>query len=572
MDLSEIFSILLILIFGSISIYYSLREQKEKKNLVNRENLQKQKTYHIEILKQLQERIGYSLDIEEIVDVITKSLKDLFLYTSASSMVIKENKLIFKTNLQEGVNRIYIESVKKSMLASLSILLGKIPEVIEETLLGTPLDYTNPLSPKSFFNIPLMVNNKILGLINISSVKDKLYSESEMSLLYEITNQASSALSKLENVLETEKGKLVSLISSLADGVIMVDQKKQIKIINNTAKIFLGINKKDPSYFEVIELIEAKYSLSEKIESCLFEGKIIEDKEVNIDGKTLQIFITPVLRSNETGNKKPIGVSILLHDITLEKQLANIREDFTNMVVHEIRAPLTSIKASSDLLLEKKDMLSEEEKDQMLSIVNKQSRVLLDEVGSILDAAKIEANKFTIYKEKTNLKKTIVDASSALLPIAIKKQITIDLKLSDTLPDLEIDKTRITQVINNLVSNSLKFTPEGGSIIISSALKQDYILVSVSDTGSGIPKEEQSHLFSKFYQVRKFPQGVATKGTGIGLYIVKGVVKAHGGTVWVESEENKGTKISFTLPLTETTTKDIKEEDSYSSHKFLNVN
>jgi signal transduction histidine kinase len=571
MDLSEIFSILLVIIFGSISIYYTLKETKEKKKLLERENLQKQRAYHITILKEIQERIGYSLDIEEIIDVITGSLKNLFPYSSASSMITKNGKLIFKTNLQEGVNRIYIENVKKNMLASLSILLGNLPDEIEEKLSGVSLDYTNPLSPKSFFNIPLMVNNQVVGLINISSVKEKLYSEAEMSLLYEITAQASSALSKLKDVLETEKGRLVSLISSLADGVIMVDDKKEIQVINNSARELLGIKKLHPSYFEVINLIKDQYFLAEKIEDSLTYGKIIQDKEVSINNKTLQTFITPVLGQNEIGAKKPIGVSVLLHDITLEKQLANIREDFTNMVVHEIRAPLSSIKASSDLLIEKKDMLSEEEKEQMLSIVSKQSRVLLEEVGSILDAAKIEANRFTLHKEEGDLREAITEASSALLPIAVKKQISIDLKLENNLPKLNFDKIRITQVFNNLLSNSLKFTPEGGNITISSGLRKGYILSSVSDTGSGIPKDEQSHLFSKFYQVRKTPQGIATKGTGIGLYIVKGIVEAHGGTIWVDSEENKGTKISFSLPCEKTEAKEEKEEN-YSSHQFLKVN
>jgi len=571
MDLSEIFSILLVIIFGSISIYYTLKETKEKKKLLERENLQKQRAYHITILKEIQERIGYSLDIEEIIDVITGSLKNLFPYSSASSMITKNGKLIFKTNLQEGVNRIYIENVKKNMLASLSILLGNLPDEIEEKLSGVSLDYTNPLSPKSFFNIPLMVNNQVVGLINISSVKEKLYSEAEMSLLYEITAQASSALSKLKDVLETEKGRLVSLISSLADGVIMVDDKKEIQVINNSARELLGIKKLHPSYFEVINLIKDQYFLAEKIEDSLTYGKIIQDKEVSINNKTLQTFITPVLGQNEIGAKKPIGVSVLLHDITLEKQLANIREDFTNMVVHEIRAPLSSIKASSDLLIEKKDMLSEEEKEQMLSIVSKQSKVLLEEVGSILDAAKIEANRFTLHKEEGDLREAITEASSALLPIAVKKQISIDLKLENNLPKLNFDKIRITQVFNNLLSNSLKFTPEGGNITISSGLRKGYILSSVSDTGSGIPKDEQSHLFSKFYQVRKTPQGIATKGTGIGLYIVKGIVEAHGGTIWVDSEENKGTKISFSLPCEKTEAKEEKEEN-YSSHQFLKVN
>ena len=571
MDLSELISIFLVIFFGIIAIYYSQKEDKRKKIILDHEEEQKQRAYHITILKEIQDKIGYSLDIEQIIDVITGSLQHLFSYTSASSVVIKNNKAIFKTNLLEGVNRTYIDTVKKTMFDSLNILLGHFPEKMDEQILGVSLDYTNPNPPLSFFNIPLLVNNRVMGLINISSVKPNLYSEAEMTLLYEITAQASNAVSRLEEVLETEKGKLVSLIGSLADGVIMIDDKKEVLIVNKAAGNFLKVGKDNPSFSDLINAAKDKYDLAGKIDDCFKQSETIEDRDVSFEDKTLQIFITPVLGVNHTGNRKPIGISVLLHDITLEKDLAGVKEDFTNMVVHEIRAPLTSIKASSELLLEKGDKLTEEEKMQMLSIVKQQSKVLLNEVGSILDASKIEAGRFTINKEQADLNKTIVEAIGLLLPVATKKQVAIDMELKNDLPQLDFDQIRITQVINNLISNSLKFTSEGDKITVSSSVKTDYIVMSVADTGMGISKEDQTHLFSKFYQLKKTDEKIAVKGSGIGLYIVKGIVEAHGGTVWVESEVGKGTKISFTLPL-KAKFEPEKPEETLPSHQFLTIN
>jgi signal transduction histidine kinase len=552
-----------------------IRLRKTRKVLTQREEEQKQRAYYLLILKEIQDKIGYSLDIEEIVEVIIKSLKHLFPYTSASAVVIKDNKSVFKINLLEGVNRAYVDSVKKTMFDSLSILLGQLPEATDEQILGNRLDYTNPHFPLSFFNIPLLVNNRVVGLINISSIKPNLYSESEMTLLYEIAGQASNAVSRLEEVLETEKGKLVSLIGSLADGVIMIDDKKDVLLVNTAARNFLGVTRELPNFSDLISAVKDKYDLGTKIEECLNHSKAIEDRDVSLAEKDFQIFINPVLGPNHTGNRKPIGISILLHDITLEKDLASVKEDFTNMVVHEIRAPLTAIKTSSELLLEKGDQLTEEEKLEMITIVKQQSKVLLNEVGSVLDASKIEAGRFTLNKSQGDLNKTIVLAIDALLPVAKKKQIGVEMKLADNIPLFNFDQIRITQVINNLFSNSLKFTRPGGKITIHSSVKPGFIVTSVTDTGMGVPKEEQSHLFSKFYQLKKTDEKVAIKGTGIGLYIVKGIVDAHGGNAWVESpaspdlggEEGKGTTIFFSLPITKT----VSMEEEYQKTTLPHV-
>ena len=135
------------------------------------------------------------------------------------------------------------------MLASLSALLSTIPTGVDEVISGLALDNSKPNSPLSFFQIPLIVNNKILGLINVSSTEPNQYKEEETTLLYQITEQASAALARLENVLETEKSKLTSMIAGLADGVFMIDASKNLLIINDAARNFLNLNEK-ADYFQ----------------------------------------------------------------------------------------------------------------------------------------------------------------------------------------------------------------------------------------------------------------------------------------------------------------------------------
>lgn len=556
MDLFLLFSLISIFIFGLATIYLSIKEEATRKQLKEQDETQKQKIYQISILKEIQDRIGYSLDVEKVIDVITGTLRNLFSYSTASSMIVKDNALIFKTYLEEAVSHSFVSSVRKSMQASLSALLDNLPSNIDERISGVAFDDANSKILASFFHIPLVINNKVVGLINVSSTQPNLYKETQMTILYEITGQASNALSRLEEVLESEKGKLLSLIRSLADGVFMTDTKNNIIIMNDAAKSLLGISKDNPTFFDIIANLPERFDLVAKINDAINQNKTIEEKEVNIGEKTLQIFITPV-PSTSNDNQKVARASILLHDITIEKNLANLKEDFTNIMVHELRAPLTAIKDSSELIISEKDKLKKEEQDQFLDIINQQSKLMLNQIGEILDAAKLEAGKFIIQKTKGNIEQVIKEQIKTFLPQASKKHIFISADISQSLPPIFFDPIRIAQVINNLLSNSLKFTPEGGTITIRIShepITNNQLTISVSDTGIGIPKEHQKDLFSKFSQVRTTPQQLAKEGTGLGLYVVKGVVEAHGGSVNVDSplrngEKNPGTTISFTLPI-----------------------
>ena len=527
-------SIAATLAFGTAAVIFSMREERAIKKLVENEAKQKQRLYEITILKEIQDRIGYSLDVEKVVDVITTSLDGLLRYSSVSAILIKNDKLLFKTHLQEAVNRNFIESVKGSMLQSLGFLLGSPPaSEIAENVTGAPFDDLSQEKVLSFFHIPITINDQVVGIMNISSIKADQYTEEEMTMLYKIADLASQALSRLENILSIEKGKLMAMIGSLADGVFMVDVDSQLTVINNAAKEFLHVEQDNPNTLDILSALPNSYNFSAKIQRAINHKRILEEKDVTIGDKVFQLFITPVFDVSVTSEKKVLGVSILLHDITLEKSIAQMKEDFTNVMVHELRSPLTAIKASTDLLLssetdDKKDELSSEEKHKLTSLISEQSRKMLDEIALILDAAKLEAGLFTLQKSEGDLKKLIQERATFFSPAASEKFIKLAVEIDPSLPSFSYDQVHVGQVINNLLSNSLKFTPSGGTIKISAKPAIGSIIVSVSDTGAGIPKEKQSQLFSKFAQ---FKSTHGTNGTGLGLYIVKGIVEAHGGTI-----------------------------------------
>lgn len=233
-----------------------------------------------------------------------------------------------------------------------------------------------------------------------------------------------------------------------------------------------------------------------------------------------------------------------------QDNLIKLKENFTHVIVHELRAPLTAIKDAAEVMVSGDYELDKEEEKQFLEIIHKQAKLLLAQISSILDSAKLEDGKFIITKASGDIAAVISQQVEMFQMSARKKNISINLNIPSSLPQISFDQTRIGQAINNLLSNSLKFTPGNGKIEVSAKYtpSDKYVTVAVSDTGIGIPKDFQTNLFAKFSQARTTPKELAKAGTGLGLYFVKGVIDAHGGTVSVESEEGKGTTISFTLP------------------------
>lgn len=574
MILPETFGIFTTICFGLLAVYFAILEEKHKRLLQQKDASQKHRIYEISILREIQERIGYELDIERVVDVITGSIKNLFPYSTTSSLLIKDDGLVFHTYVEETVSHAFLAQVKQSMLASLSALLDKtLSQQVKEVTTGVVLDDGNNASLSSFFHIPLVINDKVVGLLNISSTKPGLYKENEMTILYQIANLASNALSRLTEVLQTEKGKLLATIGSMQDGLFMVDRNNQLSVVNDAAVKLLKIQKRNPNLLDILGVLQSRFDIGKALQEAFLNlprpvstraeadgkaGTAFAPKEIELGQSFVRVYLNPVI---DQKTNTVIGVSVLLHDITLQKNLLQLKEDFTNMVVHELRAPLTAIKGASQLMTQANG-LGQSEQVRLLSIIQEQSNRLLEEVSSLLDAAKLESGKFTIEKEKTDLGTLISGRLSFFAPQIQTKHLTLEKDIKSNLPQVSLDPFRIGQVINNLVSNSIKFTPEGGKITVKAKYNnyngynnyKNYISVSISDTGIGIPPDRQKDLFTKFSQAS--PEGgqahstqlAEGKGTGLGLFIAKGIVEAHGGKITLQSEFNKGTTITFTIP------------------------
>ena len=227
-------------------------------------------------------------------------------------------------------------------------------------------------------------------------------------------------------------------------------------------------------------------------------------------------------------------------------ELNNARRELIADISHELRSPLSRIQTDAEILLDR-DLLKEK-RDLHLKAICEEVKHLDHLIGDLFEISKMELKKAELNFEPAKLQ-DIVNSEIAKISSTLKeKVISIETNISQTIPIIKIDKRRISQVIGNLLSNALRYTPEGGKIIIGSKENGDFVEIFVEDNGIGISKEELPKIFERFYRVDK-SRTRETGGTGLGLAIAKQIVEAHGGKIFAESELNSGTTITFTLPL-----------------------
>jgi len=558
------------------------RSRTFKAELERKQEDMNRRMYELAILKELGDRIGYSLDVQKIVDVITGSLNQFIDYSAVSYMLLEPDEVIFKVDLEQSVSRKFIDEVRDRMLKSLSALLNKefTRDQVSETLTGAIVveDLEEPV--RSFFNIPLIIGEKVVGVLTVAHTMAGLYKEEEMTILYKLIQQASHAVMSLQEVLETEQRKLNAMVESMIEGVVMTDKDYRVVVVNPAAKKIFDMDENEEfSIFDFIDRLGGRYDIRGKLEESVKLDKVLEAPEVLIGEKFFQITVSPVkTKTKSTSKAKEIlGGVVIFHDITREKEVERLREDFTSMMVHELRSPLDNIKKISEVLRTPGSKTKTKDRNEYLQLVYQDSAAMLELVNGLLDIAKLESGKFEIYKAPSDIKDVVESRIRFYETSAKDADITLSFHAAKNVPEkFEFDQVRISQVLNNLISNALKFTKANGKVAIHVFMHTkggdfneelqgvewkgkpletdkinigDSVIVTVSDTGIGIQQEHLSQIFQKFKQFRASAIQGDQKGTGLGLAIAKGIVEAHQGIIGVSSEEGKGSIFYFTLPL-----------------------
>ena len=342
---------------------------------------------------------------------------------------------------------------------------------------------------------------------------------------------------------ETERDKTTTIISSFTDGLIILDENNDIFSINPEAEKILGLDKNKllGKSFQTM----AEYSKAEPIVSVIIPGiRNIHRREVEVNKKLIVEFSVISL----TLNKSDIGHLLVIHDVTREKIVERMKTEFVSLAAHQLRTPLSIVKWSMSML--KKGDFGKLNKKQGEIVKNtfRNNERLISLVNDLLNITRIEEGRYLYEMAMTDIREIIKSVMENYKEEIKAKKIIIDFKKPEDFPLMMIDTEKIKLVVQNFIDNAINYSQPGGKVIISLKNDDKNIEFKVQDFGIGIPEEEQSKIFGKFSRAGNAAK-MNTTGSGLGLFLSKNIIEAHGGEIWFESEEGKGASFYFSLPI-----------------------
>ena len=360
--------------------------------------------------------------------------------------------------------------------------------------------------------------------------------------------RATQQLRSEKQTIQNEKERTETVINQMAEGVVIVDAEGRIVMMNPAAERIYGKSLTELKGKKVDEVISEELMVAMANDLAIPSDRRIEGGvSVQSAASTLQTLRNSTAKI-EDPEGKIVGMLSILSDIAKQRELQRMQDDFLANVTHELRSPLTALKASIGALLDDRDNPPSPQSRQILTIATRNIDRLARLINDILDFGKGAAGKISLSLKPQDCGDYLSETVQNLGSWAKSKGVDITLSLPDRLPRVMADRDRSTQILVNLLSNAVKFTPQGGDVTVSAETLPLFVKVRVTDTGPGIPKAEREKLFQKFFQLKRTVK-TDTPGTGLGLYITKMLVELHGGEIGFISAEGKGSTFYFTLPI-----------------------
>lgn len=380
------------------------------------------------------------------------------------------------------------------------------------------------------------------------------------ALSVSLSSMVNQLLSR-EKSIKKENEEMTTILQSLYDAVIGLDANYRIIAFNRAAEKITGYYPGQVVNKHIDDVVQL-YHENEKVPFARYNSQIdsqmnkIREKGMKLMNSAGEYLTVSLTTSPIVFEDKKTGYIIAFHDLTKEQQLEEMKIDFVSMAAHELRTPLTAIRGYATLLEMQKAKMLDDAGKQLVQRLLISSDNLSNLIDNLLSVSRIERNIFAVEKRPVKIEMIIQNVIDTIKHQTATKKQNLTMHIQPDLPTVMVDPFRITQVVLNLVSNASNYTKEGGHISIKAVKRDDFVKVSVTDTGQGIPKDALPKLFTKFFRVSGLlEQG--SKGTGLGLYICKSIIDMHGGRIWATSDVNKGSVFTFELPIADE--QEIKE-------------
>ena len=433
--------------------------------------------------------------------------------------------------------------------------------------LGVP-EFRSPFAVSPAFSAlgaPVHYGSQLVGYIHLCEKETgPEFTQEDEETLVMFASQAALVIANSRRYREEQRARagLETLINTSPVGVVVFDARTgaPVSLNQEVKRIVSGLHEPGGSAEQLLEIVTVRrgdgseFSLKDlPVAQALSAGETVRAEEIVLlvpDGRSVSALLNATPIRSEEGEIESFVVT--LQDLTPLEELERLRAGFLAMVSHELRTPLTSIKGSADTLLEDSADLDPAEMRQFHRIIRDQSDYMRYLIGDLLDVARIETGTLPVVPQPAEVAGLVDQARNRLLSGGGRHNLRID--LPPDLPLVMADRRRIVQVLTNLLSNAARHSPESSAIRVTAVPEDFHVAVSVADDGAGIPAERLPGLFRKFSRMEGEGRGGDLQGSGLGLAICKGIVEAHGGRIWAESDgPGLGSRFTFTIPVVEET-------------------
>jgi two-component system sensor histidine kinase VicK len=373
----------------------------------------------------------------------------------------------------------------------------------------------------------------------------KVQGNDEIGQLGHTFNYMMNRLNEALSLNEEEKEKLASILTNMNDGVIATDEVGRVIVLNRRAKQILQIEEETTIGKDISEILGiSREMITDYVSGAehmnLLEIPLPEEEE----RLSVKVTFTPIHRRGEGVS----GTIAVLQDVTDQEKLEMSRREFVANVSHELRTPLTTIKSYLEALdegaIEEPQLAT-----RFLGVTRSETERMIRLVTDLLHLSRLDSKQAMISKESTVIAEMLEEVADRFSVQLQQRHIQIVIQIEDGVSRVMLDRDKVDQVLDNLVSNAIKYTADEGSVLISAKpIEHDYLEITIQDTGIGIPKKDLARIFERFYRVDK-ARSRNMGGTGLGLSIAREIIKAHGGTISLDSELGQGTTVVFTLPI-----------------------
>ena len=442
--------------------------------------------------------------------------------------------------------------LEEPMLAAVAVATRRTEPVlvteIDERALASfrfnddQLEIARTLAPKSYVTVPLTARGEVIGSITLVTAESgRVYGDEDAALAQELARHAAAAIDNARLYAEVERrSRAARALEAVGDGVVLVDRDGVIRLWNTAATTITGVSEAEtlgrriddvvPRWAEIAPLIPVAGQPGEPVRA--------ETVPVELDGRELWI--------SGSGVGFEEGTVYAFRDLTEERRLEEMKADFVATVSHELRTPLAAIYGSAQTIRRTDIELDPEIHDQLLGVIASESDRLGTIVNDLLVAGRLDADQLPVTVERCDpaeVATTVLEAARTHLP----ENVALDLDVPDRIPSVIADPGQLRQVLVNLVDNAIKYSPQGGPVLLSITNGDRSIRFAIADQGLGIPASEHRRIFAKFYRLDPdMTRGIG--GTGLGLYICRELVRRMDGKIWVESKPGKGSTFFVELP------------------------